>query len=110
MALSADGRTLYPFLEGPLAGDDPLNRRVYEFHVAERRYTRRSWTYRMSAPGTLVSDATAYGLKFPYVTVEAVLPLDRDSLAFVNDTNFGSSGRDPDLPDYSDFIIVKVRD
>ena len=23
MALSADGKTLYPFLEGPLVGDDP---------------------------------------------------------------------------------------
>jgi hypothetical protein len=175
MALSADGRTLYPFLEGPLAGDDPLVRRVYEFDVSERRYTRRSSIYRMTAPGTLVSDATAYGrdklivterdnnqgpaaawkkafvvdapgrrpelakrelvdlldirdpkrlslpgrpgdfglgdpFKFPYVTVEAVLPLDRDSLAFVNDTNFGSTGRNPALPDYSDFIVVKVPD
>jgi hypothetical protein len=45
---------------------------------------------------------------FPYVTVESVLPLSRDELAFVNDTNFGSTGRNPDLPDYSDFIVVEV--
>jgi hypothetical protein len=174
MALSKDGRTLYPFLEGALIGDDPLVRHVYEFDVATRRYTGRNWIYRMSIPNTFVSDAVAYGrdqlivterdngqgpaaawkkafvvdlpgnrpnlakreivdlldvndrdgisenpirpgdfglgdpFKFPYQTVEAVLPLSANELAFVNDTNFGSTGRNPNLPDYSDFIIVKV--
>ena len=60
MALSKDGKTLYPFLEGPLVGDDPLVRHVYEFDVKDRRYTGRSWIYRMSIAGTLVSDAVAY--------------------------------------------------
>jgi hypothetical protein len=174
MALSKDGRTLYPFLEGPLVGDDPLVRHVYEFDLSERRYTGRNWIYRMSIPGTLDSDAVAYSrdqlivterdngqgpdaawkkafvidvpgnrpniakreivdlldindkdgisnsplrpgdfglgnpFKFPYQTVEAVLTLSGNELAFVNDTNFGSTGRNPNLPDYSDFIIVKV--
>ena len=31
-----------------------------------------------------------------------------NDLAFVNDTNFGSTGRNAALPDYSDFIIVSV--
>jgi hypothetical protein len=174
MALSKDGSTLYPVLEGPLAGADPLDRVVFEFDVAERRFTGRRWTYRMSRAGTLVSDATALGrdrlivlerdngqgpaaewkraftipvpgreatlakrqvldllnvrdrhgislparpgdfglgdpFAFPYVTVESVLPLDDDELAIVNDTNFGSTGRNPSLPDYSDFIVVKLR-
>jgi hypothetical protein len=174
MALSKDGSTLYPILEGPLAGADPLDRVVFEFDVAERRFTGRRWTYRMSRAGTLVSDATALGrdrlivlerdngqgpaaewkraftipvpgreatlakrqvldllnvrdrhgislparpgdfglgdpFAFPYVTVESVLPLDDDELAIVNDTNFGSTGRNPSLPDYSDFIVVKLR-
>ena len=39
MALSRDGKTLYPILEGAVIGDDPLTRRVYEFDVKERRYT-----------------------------------------------------------------------
>jgi glycerophosphoryl diester phosphodiesterase len=175
MALSRDGRTLYPILEGPLAGADPLDRVVFEFDVRERRFTGRRWTYRMSIDGTLVSDATAlsgdrlivlerdnnqgpaaawkraftipvpgrraalekrqvvdllalrdphlislparpgdFGLgdpfSFPYVTVEAVLPLGGGELAIVNDTNFGSTGRNPGLPDYSDFIVVDVPD
>ena len=50
MALSRDGKTLYPILEGAVTGDDPLTRRVYEFDVKERRYTGRTWTYRMSIP------------------------------------------------------------
>jgi hypothetical protein len=174
MALSKDGKTLYPILEGPLTGDDALNRVVFEFDVEDRRYTGRRWTYRMSREGTLVSDATALGrdelvvlerdnnqgpaaewkraftidvprggprvlrkdelvdlldirdkdlislparpgdfglgdpFSFPYVTVESVLPLGGNEFAFVNDTNFGSTGRNPNLPDYSDFIVVKV--
>jgi hypothetical protein len=175
MALSKDGRTLYPILEGALVGADPLDRVVFEFDVRERRFTGRRWTYRMTAPiTTFPSDAVALdrdhlvvlerdnnqgtaatwkrafvidvprggprtlpkeqivdlldiedehlislparpgdiGLgnpfKFPYVTVESVLPLGGDDLAFVNDTNFGSTGRNPGLPDYSDFIVVEV--
>jgi hypothetical protein len=173
MALSKDGRTLYPILEGALIGDDSLRRVVFEFDVRERRFTGRTWNYRMSRTGTLVSDAVAldgdslivlerdnnqgsaaewkraflidepgrmddiakreivdlldirdpdeislpgrpgdFGLgdpfEFPYVTVEAVLPLGGVELAFVNDTNFGSTGRNPNLPDYSDFIVVEV--
>jgi hypothetical protein len=42
------------------------------------------------------------------VTVEAVLPLGGGQLAIVNDTNFGSTGRNSGLPDYSDFIVVDV--
>jgi hypothetical protein len=173
MALSRDGRTLYPILENALIGDDPLRRVVFEFDVQERRFTGRRWTYRMSRTGTLVADAVAHGgrhlivlerdngqgpaaewkrafltelpgrrdtlakrqivdllairdpheislparpgdfglgdpFEFPYQTVESVLPLGGDELAFVNDTNFGSTGRNPNLPDYSDFIVVEV--
>jgi glycerophosphoryl diester phosphodiesterase len=46
--------------------------------------------------------------KFPYQTVEAVLPLSHNELLFVNDTNFGSTGRNANLPDPSDFIVLRV--
>jgi hypothetical protein len=45
---------------------------------------------------------------FPYQTVEAILPTGDDRVAVVNDTNFGSTGRNASLPDYSDFIKVRV--
>jgi hypothetical protein len=44
----------------------------------------------------------------PYVTIESVLPLRGERLAIVNDTNFGSTGRNPALADDSDFIVVRV--
>ena len=170
MAISPDGRTLYPTLEGPLADDaDKTVRRSYTFDIAKRRYVGRYREYRVGDPTYLVSDLTAldsrrfvglerdnfqgpaalhkrafvwdrhgkrevadlldiadprgialrgpvrpgdFGLRdpfrMPYVTIEAVLPVGRDELAIVNDTNFGSTGRNPALPDYSDFIRVKV--
>ena len=170
MALSRDGKTLHPTLEGPVSGDDPTTRRMYTFDLRTRRYTGERRTYRVSDPGYLVSDLTAldahrlvalerdnfegaaarhkrgfvYDLRtqgkrevvdlldladpdgisprggrpgdigigdpfaMPYVTIEAVLPTGGDRLAIVNDTNFGSRGRNPSLPDDSDFIEVAV--
>ena len=53
-----------------------------------------------------------YGLgdpfEMPYVTIESVLPTGKSELAIVNDTNFGSTGRNASLPDYSDFIRVRA--
>jgi hypothetical protein len=177
MALSADGRTLLPTLEGPVAGEDAHLRRMYEFDLRSGRYTTTRRTYRVDDPLFLVSDLTAlddehlvalerdnfqgplaahkqgfvvdlgdedhpsqaplpkrevvdllqiadprgislpgrpgdFGLgdpfKLPYVTIEAVLPAAGRRLLIVNDTNFGSTGRNPALPDYSDFIAVRV--
>jgi hypothetical protein len=175
MALSPDGRTLYPTLEGPVTGDEPSFRRMYEFDIRSRNYEPGHRLYRVGSSAFLVSDLTALdrhrfvalerdnfeGLAaahkqgfvvdlrrtrpdgalakrplvdlldlrdpqlislpgrpgdiglgdpfaMPYVTIEAVLPLGRGRLAIVNDTNFGSRGRNPDLPDYSDFVSVDV--
>ena len=175
MAIAKDARTLYPVLEGPVAGDDPHLRRVHEFDVDARAYTGRTWRYRVEDPSYLVSDFSAldgagrfvslerdnfqgaaarhkqgfvvtlpstagelvakrtvvdlldlrdpagislpgrpgdFGLgdpfAMPYVTIEAVLPQRGDRLGIVNDTNFGSTGRNAALPDYSDFIVVRV--
>ena len=174
MAISPDGRALYPTLEGPLAEDaDKTIRRSFTFNIAERRYEPGYRVYHVADPSYLVSDLTALGahrfvslerdnlqgpaavhkqafvvtphkgaletrevldelsiadprrislrgpmrpgdfglgnpFRMPYQTIEAVLPVDRDELAIVNDTNFGSTGRNPALPDYSDFIRVKI--
>jgi hypothetical protein len=182
MALSGDGRRLYPALEGPLTTDPDKTRRwIHEFDLRTERYTGRRFQYRVADPSYLVSDFTSLGdgryvvlerdnfenaqarhkkafvidlarvgpdgflvkrevldlldirdpdlispparpgdfgiatpadrtFKMPYVTIEAVLPEGRDRLAIVNDTNFGSRGRNTALPDYSDFIGVRVPD
>ena len=60
MALSRDGGTLYPILEGPVTGDDPLDRRVYEFDVSSAA-TPAALDLPDVASRQFVSDAVAYG-------------------------------------------------
>jgi hypothetical protein len=100
MALSEDGKTLYPFLEGPLAGDDPLVRHVYEFDVSEREIVDLLHVNDKDGISENPSRPGDFGLgnpfKFPYQTVEAALPLSGNELAFVDDTNFGSTGPHPE--------------
>ncbi len=45
--------------------------------------------------------------KFPFVTIEAVWPVDATTLAIVNDNNYPfSTGRRPGVPDDSEFILI----
>ena len=60
MALSADGRTLYPALEGALIADPDQRRRVInEFDLRTKRYTGRTWQYRTDDPRWVIGDFTA---------------------------------------------------
>jgi hypothetical protein len=62
LALSIDGKTLYPMLEGALVGDpDPRRRIVNEFDLGEREYTGRTWWYRTDTafPNAVIGDMTA---------------------------------------------------
>ncbi|HWT93010.1 MAG TPA: esterase-like activity of phytase family protein, partial [Solirubrobacteraceae bacterium] len=178
MAISRDGRTLYPTLEKAIAGEpnaDPLRRWINEFDVRERRYTGKRWAYRIEADATAIGDVTQLGdrslliierddaqgpaaalkkvfrvdlgrvdrdgylvktpvldlldirdprnislparegdfglgdpFRFPFSTIESVLPVGDGQLALVNDTNFGSTGRNATRPDDSEFIVVDV--
>jgi hypothetical protein len=63
MAISPDGKTLYPLLEGSLT-TDPDQRRltINEFDIDARQYTGRQWFYRLDAPistGQSIGDMTA---------------------------------------------------
>jgi hypothetical protein len=58
MAISRDGRTLYPILEGAVAGDDPRVRRLYSFDIDARRYEPGYARYEVADPAFLVSDLT----------------------------------------------------
>jgi glycerophosphoryl diester phosphodiesterase len=63
---------------------------------------------KISLPGRQGDIGLGDPFSMPYITIESVLPLPGERLAIVNDTNFGSTGRNPSLPDYSDLIIVQV--
>jgi glycerophosphoryl diester phosphodiesterase len=74
MALSSDGRTLYPSLEGALVADPNQNRRVvYAYDLAKRRF--RNWTadYFTDAPGNAIGDLTA-------ASRDVLLLIERDNL------------------------------
>ncbi|MDH6465566.1 hypothetical protein M2302_005768 [Micromonospora sp. A200] len=57
MAQSPDGGTLYPLLEGTVAGDPAGTLQLNEFHVKTNTYTGRRWTYALDAPGHAIGDA-----------------------------------------------------
>jgi len=65
MAVSPDGRTLYPLLEGSVAGDEAINGaagknlRIAEFDIASKSYTGDQWLYRLEGDGTNIGDMTA---------------------------------------------------
>ena len=59
MALSADGETLYPMLEGPLMGDPDQSRRmIYEYSPDDGGYTGQTWQYEMEVAANSIGDFT----------------------------------------------------
>ncbi|WP_205752307.1 esterase-like activity of phytase family protein [Cryptosporangium phraense] len=58
MAISTDGRTLYPILEGAkVAETDKTRRTVYEFDIRKNSYTGKTWTISVDDPAFSVADA-----------------------------------------------------
>ena len=169
MAVSPDGKKLYPMLEGALT-TDPDQRRliINEFDVRARRYTGRRWYYRLDnaafAIGDLTTvendlflvierdnnqgDAAAFKkifvvdfkradsagylvkheaadllqiedphdigrlgpvFRFPFQTIESVIPLGSRRLGILDDNNYPfSSARNPGEPDPNEFIIIRL--
>jgi glycerophosphoryl diester phosphodiesterase len=62
MAMSHDGRFLYPMLEGALTADaDQSRRRISEFSLSTHAYTGRQWAYKVEAPANSIGDFTQIG-------------------------------------------------
>jgi len=62
MAITPNGKVLYPILEGALRNDpEPRRRVLYEFDLRGRRYTGRTWNYLVDAgnAGAVIGDFTA---------------------------------------------------
>ncbi|MGW4462719.1 esterase-like activity of phytase family protein [Micromonospora sp. NPDC004704] len=57
MALAPDGRSLYPLLEGTVAGDPAGALRLYQYDLTAGRYTDNWWTYQLDSPGNAIGDA-----------------------------------------------------
>jgi len=173
MAITPNGKRLYPMLEGPLTTDlDQRRLIINEFDLESKAYTGRQWFYRLeasSATGQSMGDMTAVSdhefvvierdnfegaaagfkkiylvdfdkvdsqgfliktqvadllnlrdpnnlggtgtgiFRFPFVTIESVIPLSNVHLGVLNDNNYpGSAGRVPGAPDNNEFIIIKL--
>jgi hypothetical protein len=63
MALSTDGKLLYPMLEGAVAGDDPRARRLYAFDLVRHAYTPGHRVYTVADAKNLVADVDAIDAK-----------------------------------------------
>src|SRR5262245_686598 len=76
MAITPNGKRLYPMLEGPLTTDPDQNRLIInEFDLESKRYTGRQWFYRLeaaSSTGQSIGDMTA-------VTGHEFLVIERDN-------------------------------
>ncbi len=59
MALSPDGRTLYPLLEGAVSGDEPQTLRLYSFDTRRSDVTGVEAQYRLESPGNAIGDLVA---------------------------------------------------
>jgi hypothetical protein len=100
MAITRDGKLLYPMLEGPVAGDDPWKLLIHEFDIRARKYTNHRWSYRLDVAGYSIGDLTA-------VTDRRLLVIERDD-------NQGDAAAfkkifliDLDLVDASGFLIKR---
>jgi len=60
MAMSPDGKTLYPLLEKPLTGADSKTLLISEFNATTKAYTGKSWKYKLDAKGTNIGDFTTF--------------------------------------------------
>lgn len=169
MAITPNGRMLYPMLEGALTTDSDQRRLIIsEFDLRHSRYTGRQLFYRMESSAHAIGDLTAVNNKrflvierdgfqgsqaafkkvflvdvtevdqegflvkrevadllnirdpdnlggqgpifrFPFTTIESVIPFDRQTIGVLNDNNYPfSSGRTPGLPDPNEFIILRL--
>jgi hypothetical protein len=177
LAISPDGRTLYPMLEGAVTEDTaagrPADLRILEVALGGRwgssaRYTGDVWRYRLEHPANAIGDFIAVNdhqflvierdngagptarfkavflvdlrdrdddgyvdkyllvnlmavpdpgnvgglgafFTFPFVTIEDVEIVDRNTIAVLNDNNFpGAGGRAADRPDENELILVRL--
>jgi hypothetical protein len=113
MALSPDGKTIYPMLEGPLTEDRDAglaaDLRIFEVRLGRRgaRYTDTVRRYRLEHPANVAGLGAFF--TFPFVTIEDVEIVDRSTIAVLNDNNFpGAGGRAADQPDENELILIRL--
>jgi hypothetical protein len=72
IGLSPDRRTLYPLLEGTVAGDPAGSLRLNEFSLATFAYTGRTWRYQLESTAHAIGDVAM-------VNAHQLLVIERDN-------------------------------
>lgn len=73
MAITPNGKTLFPMLEGALTTDPDQQRLIInEFDIKQGTYTGKQWFYRLEAVGQAIGDLTA-------ITNTTFLVIERDN-------------------------------
>ena len=169
MAITPDGKTLLPMLEGALTTDPNQQRLIInEFDIRVGAYTGRQWFYSLDSATHAIGDLTAVTQKrflvierdnlegaaaafkkiflvdldqvdgqgflvkheianlleirdpdnigqhgpvfrFPFQTIESVIPLNARTLGVLDDNNYPfSNGRVAGQPDPNEFIVIRL--
>ena len=60
MAISSNGKKLYPLLERPISGDDSKTLLIHEFDLKDKQYTGKQFKYKLDTRGTNIGDFILY--------------------------------------------------
>ena len=96
-----------------LQGDAAKFKRIYEIDFDKRDASgflikrERADLLNIADPDHLASDGK---FRFPFQTIESVLPLDNDRALVMNDNNYPfSAGRKPGVPEDTEAIVIRLK-
>ncbi|MEL6890582.1 MAG: esterase-like activity of phytase family protein [Actinomycetota bacterium] len=91
MAISPNGRILYPLLERPIEGDDDVLR-IFEFSTFRDAYTDDAWFYELDERGTAIGDFVLFNNRQGLVIERDGSQGDLDGYKAVNEIRLGDTG------------------
>ncbi|ACK65184.1 conserved hypothetical protein [Rippkaea orientalis PCC 8801] len=114
LVIERDGKQGDP--NNPLFSDPAEFKRIYKIDITQvdqEGFVEKELLVDLLAisdPNNLGGNGTTNGtFTFPFVTIEAVLPIDKNTLLVTNDNNFPFSvGRTPGQADNNEFILVSI--
>ncbi|MEA5509158.1 esterase-like activity of phytase family protein [Crocosphaera sp. UHCC 0190] len=114
LVIERDGKQGDP--NNPLFSDPAQFKRIYKININEvdqDGFVKKELLVDLldiADPNNIGGNGTTDGIfTFPFVTIEAILPIDKNTLLITNDNNFPFSvGRTPGQADNNEFILVSI--
>lgn len=105
MALSPDGRTLYPLLEKPITGEDGVLR-IFGFDAQQGRYTGDTWLYPLDERGTAIGDFVLFDRDQGLVIERDGTQGDLDGYKAINEIRLGRPGTEVSKAEVVDLLDI----